>query len=119
MTVLSLSSPHAQSRVTELNEQGWKALRGGYSDRAAALFAEALTLRPNDPVLLMGSGAAAHAQGKQRDAMARLQRALDGWRRDAKVHHSFEDRRYDRLGVLFEGRAQEALARQARRIGEA
>jgi tetratricopeptide (TPR) repeat protein len=68
---------HAQSRVNELNEAGWKALKDGYIDRAAALFKEALELRPDDPVLIMGSGAAASAQGKQQDAIERLQRALE------------------------------------------
>lgn len=158
--VFSLASLQAQSRSTELNEAGWKALRDGYSDRAAALFADALTLRPNDPVLLLGSGAAAHALGRQQDAMARLQRALavnpsltvaskllgqiafdegevdlairtyanalkyapddaeltralNAWRRDAEVHHTFENRRYDRFRVMFEGRAEESLATQA------
>ena len=55
---LCVTSVHGQSRVNELNDAGWKALRDGYQDRAANLFAEALTLRPNDPVLLMGAGAA-------------------------------------------------------------
>src|SRR5437773_545700 len=77
LSVLSLAALHAQSSVTELNDAGWKALQDGYTDRAAALFGEALTIRPNDPVLLLGSGAAAHARGKQKDAMARLQRALE------------------------------------------
>jgi len=160
VTVLSLASLHAQSSVTDLNDAAWKALRDGNNDRAATLFAEALTLRPKDPVLLFGSGAAAHAQGKQRDAMARLQRALesnpnltvasrllgqiafdegevdlairtyekalkrapddadlrsalDAARRDAEVHHTFEERRYDRFRVMFEGRAEESLATQA------
>jgi len=150
----------AQSKVTDLNEAGWQALQNGRSDRASALFAEALTLRPNDAVLLLGSGAAAHAQGRQREAMARLQRALEiepkltaasrllgqiaytegdvdlavrtyekalkhapndpvlaaelsAWRRDVEVHHSFEERRYDRFRVMFEGRAEESLAAQA------
>ena len=74
---LCVASVHGQSRVNELNDAGWKALRDGYQDRAASLFAEALTLRPNDPVLLTGAGAAAHAQGKQKDAMTSLQKALD------------------------------------------
>src|SRR5690349_5871990 len=67
----------AQSRVSELNEAAWKALQKGDPDRAARYFAEALTLSPNDPVLLLGAGASAHTQGRQRDAMARLQRALE------------------------------------------
>jgi len=160
VTVLSLTSLHAQSTVVELNDAGWKALRDGNNDRAATLFAEALTLRPKDPILLFGSGAAAHAQGRQRDAMARLQRALESnpkltvasrllgqiafdegdvdlairtyeqalkhapenadllsalaaTRGDAEVHHTFEERRFDRFRVMFEGRAEESLATQA------
>src|ERR1043165_6335217 len=69
-------SLHSQSRVVELIDAGWKALHEGNGSRAAGLFADALALRPNDPVLLMGAGAAAHAQGKQQDAMAHLQQAL-------------------------------------------
>jgi len=63
IVLLALTPLHAQSRVIELNDAGWKALRDGYHDKAAALFDEALTLRPNDPVLLMGSGVAAHERG--------------------------------------------------------
>jgi len=153
----------AQSRVTELNDAAWKALRNGYEDRAASLFAEALSLRPDDPVLLFGWGAAAHAQGKQRDAIARLRKAvqirpglleasrllgqiafdegdvdlaittyeealthapndadlvrtLRAWKREAEAHQTFEDRRYDRFRVMFEGRAEESLATRATTI---
>jgi tetratricopeptide (TPR) repeat protein len=153
----------AQSRVVELNEAGWKALRAGYTDRAASLFAEALKMRPDDPVLLLGSGAAANAQGKQKEAIAQLQRALElnprltpasrllgqiayaegdvdlalktyenalkyapgdpalsreleEWRRETDVHRSFDERRYDQFRVLFEGREEKQLARQATEI---
>jgi tetratricopeptide (TPR) repeat protein len=158
--LIAVGSVQAQSRVRELNEAGWQALRDGYSVRAAALFEEALSLRPEDPVLLLGCGAAASAQGKQQDAMARLQRALeldprlaaasrllgriayaegdvdlairtyenalklapgdaelsrelDAWRRDSEVHRTFDERRYDQFRVMFEGREEKALARQA------
>jgi tetratricopeptide (TPR) repeat protein len=160
---LGVASVHGQSRVNELNDAGWKALRDGYQDRAASLFAEALTLRPNDPVLLMGAGAAAHAQGKQKDAMTSLQQALDvmpgltpasillgqiafdegdvelairtyedalkhapkntelartleGWRSEASVHKSFDELRYERFRVLFEGHAEQALATHATNV---
>jgi tetratricopeptide (TPR) repeat protein len=150
----------AQSRTAELNESGWKALNAGNAVRAAALFAEALEIAPDDPVLLFGAGAAAHARGRQKEAMARLERALElrpqltaasmllgriafdegdvdlatrtceqaltyapgnaalnrqleSWRRDAGAHQSFSDRRYERFRVMFEGRAEEALASQA------
>src|SRR6202521_4806719 len=158
--VLALASLHAQSSITELNDAGWKALSAGNGAGAEALFAAALTLRPNDPVLVLGSGAAAQAQGHHREAILRLQRALDleprltvasqllgqiaydegeidlairtfekalkyapnnpelagkvdAWRREAEVHHTFEEVRYDRFRVMFEGRAEESLASQA------
>jgi hypothetical protein len=162
--ILASAAPlHTQSGVAELNEAGWKALRNTDNDRAAALFNEALTLRPNDPVLLLGSGASAHAQGRQQDAIKRLGRALEldprltiaarllgriaydegdadlairtyekalkyapgdaeltaqleAWRRDADVHRTFEDRRYDRFRVMFEGREEASLAAQATSI---
>lgn len=150
---------HAQSRVLELNDAGWKALQKGDIDRAVKSFAEALSIQPNDPVLLLGAGASAQAQGKPKEAMTRLQRALeldpklapasrllgqiayhqgevdlaiktyekalklspdaqlsselDAWRKEADVHHTFEERRYDRFRVQFEGRAEETLAAQA------
>ena len=154
---------HGQSRVSELNESAWKALQKGDPDRAGRYFAEALALSPNDPVLLLGAGASLHSQGRQRDAMVKLQRALEldpklkpasellgqiayhegdtalaittyeaalkftpgdaelreeleGWKREVDVHHSFEERRYDRFRVQFEGRAEEALASQATTI---
>src|SRR6476646_1903386 len=62
----------AQSSVTDLNDAGWKALQSGNGARASALFAEALAIKPEEPVLLLGAGASAFAQGKHRDAMARL-----------------------------------------------
>jgi tetratricopeptide (TPR) repeat protein len=163
LVVLWLSALDAQSRVSELNDAGWKALRDGYGNKAASLFAEALALRPNDPVLLMGAGAAAHERGNQKDAIAHLTRAfelnprltdaarllgqiafdegevdlairtyekalkqapgdsglatvLETWRREAGVHHTFSEQRFDRLRVMFEGRAEESLAVQATKV---
>lgn len=160
MAVMLMAAPvHAQSTAKELNDAAWKALRDGMSDRAARLFGEALAMRPNDPVLLLGAGAAAHAQGKQRIAIAHLQRALAAdpnltpasrllgqvayaegdvdlavrtyekalqhtpdaamanelraWKQETEVHHTFEERRYDRFRVMFEGRAEESLAAKA------
>jgi tetratricopeptide (TPR) repeat protein len=160
LITLCVVSVESQSRVNELNDAGWKALRDGYQDRAANLFAEALELRPNDAVLLMGAGAAAHAQGKQKDAIASLQKALDvmpgltpaslllgqiafdegevdlairtyesalkhapgnaelartlaEWRSEASVHKSFDELRYERFRVLFEGHSEQSLAAHA------
>ncbi len=151
---------HSQARVFELNEAGWKALDKGDADRAARLFADALSIQPNDPVLLLGAGVSLQGQGRPHDAMARLKRSLEldpklkaasvvlgriayhegevdlaiktyekaltlapgdreltsalaAWRREADVHRAFEERRYDRFRVQFEGRAEESLASQA------
>src|SRR5258706_1879914 len=77
IAVLSAAPVHAQSTVNELNEAGWKALQQDKPNRAAVLFGEALSVRPNDPVLHLGAGAAAHALSQDREAMARLKRALE------------------------------------------
>ena len=68
---------YAQSNVKELNDAGWKALETGNGRRALSLFNEALTLRPDDPVLLTGAGAALHLEGRPRDAVARLKKAVN------------------------------------------
>ena len=47
-----------------------------------------------------------------------LQRALRQWTREATAHSAFEERRYERFRVMFEGRADELLAVQATRILE-
>jgi tetratricopeptide (TPR) repeat protein len=74
---LSTVIVHAQSRASELADAGWKALRNENATRAATLFAEALELAPDDPGLLFGAGAAAHAKGRQQEAMAWLGRSLE------------------------------------------
>jgi tetratricopeptide (TPR) repeat protein len=75
--LLCVAAVHAQSSVAELNDAGWKNLRAGNVTRAAANFRDALELAPDDPVVLFGAAAVAHAQGKQAEAMARLERALE------------------------------------------
>jgi tetratricopeptide (TPR) repeat protein len=79
LLVLAVALPtlNAQTRSSELNDAGWKALRDNNPRRAAALFGEALSAAPADPVLWFGAGAAAHALGRQTEAMARLERALE------------------------------------------
>ena len=76
LTVLSAVSLQTQTRVVELNDAGWKAIGKGEGTRAASLFAEALAIRPEDPVLVLGAGAAAHVQGKTDLAIKRLKEAL-------------------------------------------
>ena len=161
--MLATASASAQSTVLELNDAGWKAIEQGDGMRAGRLFGEALAERPDDPVLLFGAGVAAHLDGRPKDAIARLQRAVDvnpklthaslllgeivhaegdvaqaitvyekalkhapgnadltsrlaAWRADADVHRGFEERRYDRFRVMFQGRADEPLAAQATEV---
>src|SRR5690349_20733409 len=64
----------ARGGQSELAEAGWKALRNGNAERAASIFAEGLEQAPDDPGLQLGAGSAAHARGRQREAMARLER---------------------------------------------
>jgi tetratricopeptide (TPR) repeat protein len=160
LAVLATPPIDAQSTVVELNDAGWKMLQRDDGARAARLFAEALALEPNNPVLLFGAGAAAHLQGRPKDAMASLQRALESnpgltpaslllgqiaydegdvalaittyekalkyaptdatlakglkaWRADIEVHRNFEERRFDRFRVMFQGRADAPLAASA------
>src|SRR5688572_10610249 len=163
LSVFSFTPLLAQSTVRELNEAGWKTLERGYGAGAARRFADALAMRPDDPVLLFGAGASAHVQGRPADAMARLRRALEVnprlmqaarllgeiaysegdvalaiktyekaatytpndpeltsrlqvWREEAAVHRNFEERRYDRFRVMFEGRVEEPLAIRATEV---
>ena len=77
--LLTLAAPiplYAQATVAELNDAGWKALETGNSRRAATLFGEALTLRPDDAVLLTGSAAALYLEGRAGEAITRLKRAV-------------------------------------------
>jgi tetratricopeptide (TPR) repeat protein len=74
---LAPASSLAQSKASELNEAGWKLIQSGDPGRAARVFAEALTLAPDQPVLLLGAGVAAHLRGRSKDASVPLKRALD------------------------------------------
>src|SRR5207244_3820392 len=44
---------------------------------------------------------------------------LDGWRKEAALHHGFEQRNDDRFRVMFEGRAEERLAARATAVLDA
>jgi tetratricopeptide (TPR) repeat protein len=160
LSLVATSVLQAQSTAVELNDTGWKMLERGDSARAAKLFADALALEPDDPVLLFGAGTAAHLNGRPKDATAHLRRALEynpkltpasllfgeiayaegdvalaittyekaltyapadphltkrlaAWRTDADVHRDFEERRFDRFRVMFQGHADASLAAQA------
>ena len=77
VVLLAAVSAAAQSKAIELNETGWKLIQSGDAGRAARVFAEALTIDPNQPVLLLGAGVAAQMQGRSREAVAPLTRALE------------------------------------------
>jgi hypothetical protein len=76
LIVLCTMSVPAQTTVAQLAESGWQAIDKGDADRAATSFRQALTLRPRDPVLNLGAGVAAHLQGRDSDASAYLQKAV-------------------------------------------
>ena len=71
------TSVQAQSPVAELNDEGWRLIQAGDATRAGRAFAEALETHPDHPVLLFGAGAAAHLQGRAKEATARLRRAIE------------------------------------------
>jgi tetratricopeptide (TPR) repeat protein len=73
---LNLATLTAQTAVEALNQAGWKALDAGDAAGAARLFAEALTQRPDEPVLLFGASVAAQLQERSAEAKPKLQRAL-------------------------------------------
>jgi tetratricopeptide (TPR) repeat protein len=75
--LVGTSGVHAQSTVVELNDAGWKFVEQRDGARAAKVFAEALSLEPNNPVLLFGAGSAAYVDRRLKDATAHLQRALE------------------------------------------
>jgi hypothetical protein len=56
--------------------EGWRALRAGASEEAAADFAQALRLNGANPLALLGAGGAASARGRADEARLHLTRAL-------------------------------------------
>src|SRR5918993_2772210 len=77
LSLVGTTVVQAQSTAVELNDAGWALLERGEGARAAKVFKEALALEPDDPVLLFGAGAAAHLDGRPKDASAHLRRALE------------------------------------------
>lgn len=57
-------------------QQGWQALQAGDGERAAAIFQQALTSRPNDDMLNFGAGMAAHLLGHEDEAERSLKKAV-------------------------------------------
>jgi tetratricopeptide (TPR) repeat protein len=77
LSFLATTSLQAQSRVVELNDEGWRLLESGDAARAGRAFAAALETEPDHPVLLFGAAAAAHLQGRAKEATSRLRQALE------------------------------------------
>jgi tetratricopeptide (TPR) repeat protein len=77
MLVSALHVPvYAQSGTADLGAAGWRAIQDSDGEAAHELFARALALNPNDAVLHLGAGAAAHLLGQNTEATRSLQRAL-------------------------------------------
>lgn len=79
LAVLLVSAPatlRAQSGPAELGAAGWRAIQTDDGDTAAQLFGRALALKPEDPVLHLGAGAAAHMLGREDAAAVALSTAL-------------------------------------------
>jgi tetratricopeptide (TPR) repeat protein len=72
----SVTSVDAQPAVSEALTKGFQALKSGDAARADAIFREGLTQHPRDPQLLLGAGVAASLQGRDKDAIAFLNQAL-------------------------------------------
>jgi Tfp pilus assembly protein PilF len=65
------------AQASRAEQVGAQALRDGDADRAAAVFAEGLQQYPANPNLHFGAGVAAHLRGRNDEARAALQRALE------------------------------------------
>jgi tetratricopeptide (TPR) repeat protein len=77
LALLFLLLQTAPTTAASWNEAGWKALRAGRADEAAADFAEALHRLPqSEPLVLLGAGAAANMRGHSEEAREYLAAAL-------------------------------------------
>jgi len=74
---LSAFAAGAQDRHSDLATAGWNAILNDQGAEALRLFESALSIRPDDAVLLLGSGAALHRLGRESDAIRALARALE------------------------------------------
>src|SRR5262245_633697 len=74
--VILIASVRAGAQSHNPEDAGFQAIQNGDADTAASIFRSALTQSPNDARLLFGAGIAAHLQGRERDAMSFLEKAL-------------------------------------------
>lgn len=70
------SAVAAAGQASRAEQVGAQALRDGDEDRAAAVFAEGLQQYPANPNLHFGAGVAAHLRGRDSEARAALEKAL-------------------------------------------
>jgi tetratricopeptide (TPR) repeat protein len=103
----------------------------GRQREAIAQLKRALELRPDLTPASVLLGQIAYDEGdaalaiktyenalKHAPGNAVLTGMLEDWKRETEVHRTFEEARYDRFRVMFEGRAELALATQATAILE-
>jgi tetratricopeptide (TPR) repeat protein len=88
----------------------WRALERQDADRALSLFNDALKDRPNDPVLHLGAGTAAYAQGRADVALRSLQRAVDLDPEFAEAHNMLGQVAYARGNTALAIRSMEKAA---------
>lgn len=104
----------------------------GRSDEAVARIQRALRANPAFVEASLLLGEIAYSLGRidlaietyeaalqHSPAHAGLASRLHAWREDAAAHDRFEEVRYDRFKVLFEGRAEQSLAVQATQLLDA
>jgi uncharacterized protein Usg len=72
----STTAAAQRKSAAQLAREAWDALNAGRAQQAAAAFDEALKSAPNQPMLLLGAGVAAHLQAREDDARRFLVDAL-------------------------------------------
>ena len=105
---------------------GVSAHLGGHPAEAVRHLRRALSINPRLTSASRLLGEIAYSEGDTDLAIATYEAALRfasddveianqlaAWRTEAQVHRSFEERRYDRFRVMFEGRADEQVAARA------
>jgi tetratricopeptide (TPR) repeat protein len=104
---------------------GIAALKLGRNDEAETWFQRALTLEPGFTAASQWLGELQYNQGRLKDAIATfeaalklqpdaeaLERRLTGWRKETQLQDRFYESRGAHFVVLFEGPADESLARR-------
>jgi len=74
LAIACTSSPIVRAQTAA--DPAWAALKAGDADKASRLFRRLLSANPSDPLLLLGSGIAAHVLGDDAQAETTLRKAL-------------------------------------------